>query len=103
MTMEHSGLLSNNMLQGSRAPAADSTASLLEYEVPTAALLATPVKPAARGVLWTVVSLVVACAAAAALVPIDMVVTAPGRVVALQPTVVVQPLETAIVREINVR
>jgi HlyD family type I secretion membrane fusion protein len=32
-----------------------------------------------------------------------MVVTAPGRVVAMQPTVVVQPLETAIVRSIEVR
>ena len=53
--------------------------------------------------LWIVISLVAACATAAALVPIDMVVTAAGRVVALQPTIVVQPLETAIVRAINVR
>ena len=48
--------------------------------------------------LWIVIPLVAACAAAAALVPIDMVVTSAGRVVAMQPTVVVQPLETAIVR-----
>src|SRR5262245_58672723 len=82
---------------------ADATASMLEFELPTAALLATPVKPAARGMLWTVISLLAACATAAALVPIDMVVTAAGRVVAVQPTVVVQPLETAIVRAINVR
>jgi membrane fusion protein, hemolysin D len=82
---------------------ADATASMLEFERPTAALLATPVKPAARGMLWTVTSLVAACATAAALVPIDIVVTAAGRVVAVQPTVVVQPLETAIVRAINVR
>jgi membrane fusion protein, hemolysin D len=80
-----------------------STLALLEFELPTAALLATPVKPAARRVLWTVISLVAACATAAALVPIDMVVTAGGRVVGMQPTVVVQPLETAIVRAINVR
>src|SRR5262245_30987161 len=81
----------------------DATASMLEFELPTAALLATPVKPAARSTLWIVISLVAACATAAALVPIDMVVTAAGRVVAVQPTVVVQPLETAIVREIDVR
>ena len=83
--------------------AANDDGPLLEFEVATAELLAAPVKPAARHILWLVISLVVACAAAAALVPIDMVVTAQGRVVALQPTVVVQPLETAIVREIDVR
>jgi hemolysin D len=82
---------------------ADPTPALLEFELPTAALLATPVKPVARRMLWTVVSLVAACATAAALVPIDMVVTAGGRIVGMQPTVVVQPLETAIVRAINVR
>ena len=83
---------------------ADPTLPLLEFELPTAALMATPVKPAARRMLWTVVSLVVACATAAAVVPIDMVVTTSGgRVVAMQPTIVVQPLETAIVRAINVR
>src|SRR5262245_54490111 len=100
--MEHSALLPRAALQRSPGPA-NASSPLLEFEVATTALLAAPVKPAARGILWTVISLVAACATAAALVPIDMVVTAPGRVVALQPTVVVQPLETAIVREIDVR
>jgi HlyD family type I secretion membrane fusion protein len=85
---------------GSPPPAEPSP---LEFERPTAALLAAPVQPAARRILWTVISLCAACAVAGALVPIDMVVTAAGRVVSVQPTVVVQPLETAIVREINVR
>lgn len=76
---------------------------LLEFESPTAALIAAPVKPAARSILWIVVSAVVASMAVAALVPIDAVVTGSGRVVSLQPTNVVQPLETAIVRAINVR
>jgi HlyD family type I secretion membrane fusion protein len=86
-----------------RPGSADQTLSVLEFELPTAALMATPVKPAARNMLWTVVSLVAACATAAAVIPIDMAVTTRGRVVAMQPTVVVQPLETAIVRAINVR
>lgn len=77
---------------------------LLEFEPPTTALMATRVRPAARGLLWSVVSLVALCTTAAAVVPIDMVVTTnAGRVVAEQPTVVVQPLETAIVRSIDVR
>lgn len=102
MSMQLTSLLAGNELRRSREPT-DRTASLLEFEAPTAVLLATPVQPAARSMLWTVVSLVAACLAAAALVPMDMVVAAQGRVVALQPTVVVQPLETAIVREIAVR
>ena len=68
---------------------ADPTLPLLEFELPTAALMATPVKPAARSMLWMVASLVAACATAAAVVPIDMAVTTGGRVVAMQPTVVV--------------
>ena len=70
---------------------------------PTAALIEAPVKPAARSILWTIVSAVVASMAVAGLFPIDMVVTGAGRVVSLQATNVVQPLETAIVRAINVR
>ena len=87
-----------------RPGSADPTLPLLEFEPPTAALMASKAKPAARGMLWTVASLVGLCAIAAALVPIDMVVTTrDGRVVAEQPTIVVQPLETAIVRAIDVR
>ncbi|WP_249127955.1 HlyD family type I secretion periplasmic adaptor subunit [Bradyrhizobium sp. AUGA SZCCT0169] len=76
--------------------------ALLEFESPTAALVEAPIKPAARSMLWTVVSAILASMAVAALFPIDMVVTGSGRVVSLQATNVVQPLETAIVRAINV-
>jgi hemolysin D len=98
--MASSNLLPRDAL---RPRSSAELSALLEFESPTAALLATPVRRAARGILWIVISLVAACLAALALVPIDMTVTAGGRVVAVQPTVVVQPLETAIVRAINVR
>jgi hypothetical protein len=62
-----------------------------------------PVKSAARSILWSVVWAFIATTAVAALFPMDMVVTGSGRVVSLRPTSVVQPLETAIVRAINVR
>ena len=76
--------------------------SLLEFYSPSAALLETrPIAPA-RGVVWSVAGLVAACTLAAGLVPIDKVVTAPGKVVAASSTIVVQPLETSIVREIDV-
>ena len=77
--------------------------ALLEFYSPSAALLETRPEPAARGVIWTVASMFVACALAAGLIPIDKVVTSPGKVVATQDTIVVQPLETSIVREIDVQ
>ena len=77
--------------------------ALLEFYSPSAVLLDVRQQRAARGVIWTVASLFVACTAAAALIPIDKVVTAPGKVVATESTIVVQPLETSIVREIDVQ
>lgn len=80
-----------------------NAAALLAFESPTAELLATPVNPAARSMLFIMVSALVATLLVFALVPLDMVVTTHGRLVSVQPTVVVQPLETAIVRAIPIR
>ncbi len=76
--------------------------ALLEFHSPTGALAVEPVLYGARSVTWMVATLVGACVAASALIPIDKVVSAQGRIVALEATSVVQPLETAIVRSINV-
>lgn len=77
--------------------------SLLEFHSPTAALTVAPIMLGARGMIWVVCSLVVSCFAAAGLIPIDKVVTAQGKLIAVSPTSVIQPLETAIVRSIDVR
>ena len=77
--------------------------ALLEFYSPSAALLETRPQVAARGVIWTVCSMFAACAIAAALIPIDKVVTATAKLVATQDTIVVQPFETSIVREIDVQ
>jgi hemolysin D len=76
--------------------------SLLEFYSPSGALIADQPRGAARYVIWSVVGLVASLATAAATVPIDKVVTAQGRVVVTDATVVVQPLEISIVREIDV-
>ena len=90
---------------GQKAVGTDSLVlpGLLEFHSPTNALAVTPVLGGARGITWVVVSLVGACFAASALIPIDKVITAQGRIVAQNATSVVQPLETAIVRSIGVR
>ena len=76
---------------------------LLEFHSPTAALTVAPILHGARGTVWVVCSLAAACISAAALIPIDKVVTTQGKIVAQSATSVVQPLETAIVRSIDVR
>lgn len=76
---------------------------LLEFHSPTAALAVAPVLPVARGMVLAVSTLVAACIAAAALIPVDKVVTAQGKVVAVDSSSVIQPLETAIVRSVDVR
>ena len=77
--------------------------SLLEFHSPTAALSVTPIHYGARSITWIVASLVAACFAAGGLIPIDKVVTVTGKVVADSATSVIQPLETAIVRSVDVK
>ena len=77
--------------------------SLLEFHSPSAALAVTPIQYGARSVGAVVCTMVVACFAVAGLIPVDKVVTAGGKVVAETASTVVQPLETAIVRSVDVR
>jgi hemolysin D len=76
---------------------------ILEFLSPAAAIAATPIPRAARGMIWMVGSMFAVFVAALALIDVDRVVTAAGRVVSKAGTIVVQPLETAIVRSIDVR
>ena len=77
--------------------------SLLDFHSPSMALAAAQPTFGARGVILVVFTMVVALAATATFLKLDRVVTATGKVVAETPTVVVQPLDTAIIRSIDVR
>ena len=76
---------------------------ILEFQSPSTAIINTPTPRSARNISWMVSSMVIACVAAAFWIKVDQVVTTPGRVVAQAATLVVQPLETSIVRAIEVR
>jgi len=76
---------------------------ILEFQQPSTAIINAAVPRSAQGVVWMVTSLVVAMIAVAGIFPIDQVVTARGIVVSQAPTILVQPLETSIVRSIDVR
>lgn len=80
-----------------------TTPAILEFQWPSTAIANAPIPRAARGIVWIISSLVIALIALAGLIPVDQVVTTRGLVVSQSPNIVVQPLETAIVRSIDVR
>ena len=76
---------------------------ILEFQWPSAAIVNAPVPRSARGIVWIITSMVAVLIFATGLIPIDRVVTSRGLVVSRSPTIVVQPLDTSIVRSIDVR
>ncbi|MGC8476159.1 MAG: HlyD family type I secretion periplasmic adaptor subunit [Acetobacteraceae bacterium] len=76
--------------------------TLVEFQSPSTAVVNAPVPRGARGTIWIVASLFAAVAIAAGTIRVDEVVTAQGEVVSRAPDLLVQPLETAIVRSIDV-
>ena len=81
------------------SPAAPAPRALIDYDFES--VLAAP--PRRRVVLWLMAGLVVAACAALAIAKVDIVVSANGRIVTNDSEIVVQPLETSIVRSIAVR
>lgn len=75
---------------------------ILEYQSPSTAIINLPMPRLARGFTLTLSSMVAVMCVLTGVIEVDRVVTAPGIVVARAATVVVQPLDTAIVRAIEV-
>jgi hemolysin D len=96
---------SSNMLALRRgAGQADPTLPvILEFQWPSTAIANAQIPRSARGIAWIVSSMVFLLIAVSGLIPIDRVVSARGIVVSQSPKILVQPLETAIVRSIDVR
>ncbi|MFL5285387.1 MAG: HlyD family type I secretion periplasmic adaptor subunit [Rhodopila sp.] len=83
-------------------PALASSQALLEFQSPTAAVLAERVPLSGRMTIWTISSTILASLAVISVYSVDRVVTVSGKVVADIPNIVVQPLDTSIVRQVNV-
>ena len=75
----------------------------LEFESPSAAIIATPVPPLSRATNLFVFLLVVSMLAASGLIHIDKIVSASGKLVAEAPNIVLQPFDQTIVESIDVR
>jgi HlyD family secretion protein len=82
-------------------PQGDALA-VLEFQSPTAALIATPVPRSARSVTLWVGAGVIAVVGAAFVIKTDKVVSGAGSLITTQPTLQIQPLQTSIVRSILV-
>jgi HlyD family secretion protein len=82
----------------------DAAASVvLEYQSPTAAVVARPVPLLSRYLGWVVLSLVAGLLATVTLIPVDRVVSAAGKVTAVSGNLMVQPLDVSLVRKIDVK
>jgi hemolysin D len=79
-----------------------AVSAVLEFQSPTGALVAAPVPVTVRRTIRAIGLLFASALLAMWLIPIDRVVTAGGKVVAQAPLMVVQPLETSIIRSIDV-
>src|SRR5271166_1574485 len=79
-----------------------NTQALLEFQSPTSAVIAERVPLSGRITIWVVATAILSSIGVMGFYPVDRVVTVPGKVVSQVPNTVVQPLETAIVRQINV-
>ena len=75
----------------------------LEFESPSAAIIATPVPALSRATNLFVFLLVVSTLVASGLIHIDKIVSASGRLVAEAPNIVIQPFDKSIVESIYVR
>ncbi len=76
--------------------------AILEYQSPSTAIINMPMPRIARGLTWTISSMIIILIVAISVIKVDRVVSAQGLVIARAPTLVVQPLETSIVRSIDV-
>jgi HlyD family secretion protein len=80
-----------------------SAGAILEFQSPTLTLISAAPPFSSRMTLWLIGSLVLLSMLLFATVPVDRLVATTGIVVAQTPNVIVQPLETAIVRKIYVK
>jgi HlyD family secretion protein len=76
--------------------------AILEFQSPSTAVLNMPIPRSARHTVWVIGSMVAAFILASGVIKVDTVVTAHGQVVSKLPTLMVQPLDTSIVRDIDV-
>jgi HlyD family secretion protein len=77
--------------------------TVLEFQSPTAAVIATPVPAISRHTNFIITALVFTALLISAVMHVDKIVSAPGKLVSAAPNIVVQPFVTSIVQSIEVQ
>jgi HlyD family secretion protein len=77
--------------------------ALLEFQSPSMAIIEAPIPRSARGMIWMVAAMFGLVMVTMSVFQLDQVVTASGKVVPQNGTILVQPLEASIVRSIDVK
>jgi hemolysin D len=80
-----------------------NTRALLEFQSPTAAVITDRIPVSGRLTIWVIAAAILSSLGVMGFYSVDRVVAVPAKVVAKTPNIVVQPLETSIVRQIGVR
>lgn len=93
-------VISQNSAADTRDPMAPM---LLDFQSPSAALIAQKVPLRSRYTVWLLASIFAVALVLMGVVPIDRVVVTQGKVMAGPANIAIQPLETSIVRSIDVR
>jgi HlyD family secretion protein len=101
--MPHLVRLSREVTEREPASERPLPIAALEFESPSAAVIAIPVPALSRATNLLVFLLVVSVLVASAVIHIDKIVSASGKLVAEAPNIVLQPFDQSIVENINVR
>ncbi len=90
-------------LNSDRKQIEETPLALLEYQSPTASFLASPVTPVAGNVIWVTAAVVAVMILLSVTIPTEIVSEGYGQIVSGANIDIIQPLETSIVRKINVK
>lgn len=90
------------VIRGQSAPASATRSFIAAFQPDALELEASEPSRTARVTLYLVAALIVGAVIWATLSTVDEVVVAPGRLITTRPSIVVQPLETSVIRSIDV-
>src|SRR6202022_4377454 len=92
---------SNALVVRQRGGADPTLPAILEFQWPSTAIVNAPIPRSARGTVWVITSLVIVMIVTMGLIPVDQVVSVHGIAISKAATILVQPLEPAIVRPLE--
>ena len=81
----------------------DMPITLLEFTSPTAAIINMPPTASAQYITWVIGALALFSIVALCIFPLDKVVSAQGRLVSIDPPLLIQPMEASIIKSIDVK